>query len=171
MNFARTAMLIGQRLPRRRPHWLAVPLLLIANTGSAQVLYGSFTGTVTDASSSAIIGAKIEAVNINTGTTKDTVSDDHGGYLFTNLQPGTYKVTVTAASFGTFVQQGLQIEANAEKRVDAQLQPAAVQQTVTVEASVVAVQTDRADVNQQLQSSQITQLPEDRRPGISRPSS
>ncbi len=160
MNFSRAAMLIGQGRPKCRLLWLAVSLLPVANTASAQVLYGSLTGTVTDASSAAIIGAKIEAANINTGTTKDAVSDDHGGYLFTNLQPGTYKVTVTAASFGSFVQQGLQIEANAEKRVDAQLQPAAVQQTVTVEASVVAVQADRADVNQQLQSSQITQLPE-----------
>jgi hypothetical protein len=161
MNFTRAATLIERRCPKRRLHWVAVlPLLLVADTAPAQVLYGSLTGTVTDTSSAAIIGAKIEAANINTGTTKDAVSDDHGGYLFTNLQPGTYKITVTAASFGSFVQQGLQIEANAEKRVDAQLQPATVQQTVTVEASVVAVQTDRADVNKQLQSSQITQLPE-----------
>src|SRR5215471_4202414 len=124
MNIARATTLIGPRRSNCRLHGAALLLLLlITDAGHAQVLYGSLTGSITDASSAAITGAKIEAANVNTGTTKDTLSDDHGGYLLTNLQPGTYKVTVTAASFGSFVQQGLQIEANAEKRVDARLQP------------------------------------------------
>jgi hypothetical protein len=76
------------------------------------------------------------------------------------MQPGTYKVTIKAASFGAFVQQGLRIEANSEKRADAQLQLAGVTQSVTVDASVVGLQTDRADVNVQIQTSQITELPE-----------
>ena len=69
-------------------------------------------------------------------------------------------MTVTASSFGTFIAKGLLIEANSEKRADAQLQLAGVTQSVTVDASVVGLQTDRADVNVQLQTSQLTQLPE-----------
>jgi hypothetical protein len=126
----------------------------------AQVLYGSLTGSVTDASGAAISGARVEALNVNTGISKDATTDEHGGYLFGDLQPGTYKITITAPSFGVLVQQGLQIEANSEKRADAQLQLASVTQNITVDASVVGLQTDRADVNVQLQTSQITQLPE-----------
>ena len=126
----------------------------------AQVLYGSLTGSVADPVGALVAGAKVQALNTDTGATKEASTDEHGGYLFTDLQPGTYKVTISAASFGTFVQQGLRIEANSEKRADAQLQLANVSQSVTVDASVVGLQTDRADVNVQIQSSQITQLPE-----------
>ena len=126
----------------------------------AQVLYGSLTGTVTDPAGALVSGAKVAALNTDTGINKEMMTDEHGGYLFTDLQPGTYKVTITAASFGAFVQQGLRIDANGEQRADVQLRLANVNQSVTVDATVVGLQTDRADVNAQLQSSQITQLPE-----------
>ena len=139
---------------------LLLSILLRPTPSQAQVLYGSLTGTVTDPAGASVAGAKVEALNTDTGIAKEAVTDEHGGYLFTDLQPGTYKVTVRAASFGALVQQGLRIEANSEKRADAQLQLANVSQSVTVDASVVGLQTDRADVNAQIQSSQITQLPE-----------
>jgi hypothetical protein len=126
----------------------------------AQVLYGSLTGTVTDPAGALVSGAKVAALNTDTGINKEMMTDEHGGYLFTDLQPGSYKVTITAASFGAFVQQGLRIDANGEQRADVQLRLANVNQSVTVDATVVGLQTDRADVNAQLQSSQITQLPE-----------
>ena len=99
------------------------------------MLYGSLTGSVTDPAGALVAGAKVQALNVDTGVAKESSTDEHGGYLFTDLQPGTYKVTITSASFGTFVQQGLRIEANSEKRADAQLQLANVSQTVTVDAS------------------------------------
>lgn len=46
------------------------------------------------------IGAKIEALNVDTGLVKQTTSDSRGSYLFSDLQPGTYSVTISAPSFG-----------------------------------------------------------------------
>src|SRR5690348_8814186 len=75
-------------------------LLLALGAGAyAQVLYGSLTGTVTDASGAVVNGAKVSAVEVRTGVTQTAATDSSGIYRFTALLPGTYKVTITAPSF------------------------------------------------------------------------
>src|SRR5258708_22655789 len=73
----------------------------------AQVLYGSLTGSVTDATDAGIAAAKVEATNTNTGVARQTTTDGRGVYLFSDLQPGTYAITISAPSFGAISQQGL----------------------------------------------------------------
>ena len=51
------------------------------------------------------------------------------------------------------------LDANIVRRVDAKLQVSTVEQVLTVSAEAVALQTDRADVSQQLQSQQLSDLP------------
>src|SRR5437870_2204857 len=77
-------------------------LLLLPAASYAQVLYGSLTGNVTDLSTSAVPGAKVEAVNTNTGVVRQTTTDERGVYAFNDLQPGAYKVTITSGAFSTF---------------------------------------------------------------------
>ena len=88
-----------------RSMWIlvAVSLLFLAPNIRAQVLYGTLTGTVTDASAAPVPSAKVEAVNVGTGVAKQTTTDERGNYIFTDLQPGTYKVTISAPSFRTAV--------------------------------------------------------------------
>jgi hypothetical protein len=125
----------------------------------AQVLYGTLTGNVTDASGAAVPKATVTAVNTGTGTTRQATADDRGLYLFNDLQGGSYNITVSAPSFGTVVNSGVEVTVNTVRRVDVQLQLAQVNQTVNVEALAATLQTDRADVNAQIQSSQIANLP------------
>lgn len=137
-----------------------VLFILLAPCGlHAQVLYGSLTGNITDATGSAVVGAKITALNTGTGVSKETTTDARGGYLLNDLQTGAYRVTISAASFTTVTQNNVQLDANSVRRVDAQLQVAQMNQSVTVDASAMALQTDRADVNTQLRASQIENLP------------
>lgn len=132
----------------------------LAPHARAQVLYGSLTGNVTDATGAAVPAAKVEALNVATGIPKQAVSDERGVYLINDLQPGRYKVTISAPAFGTVVQEGVDVSANTTRRADAQLNVSQVNQSLTVDASIVTLQTDRADVNSQLQTSQIADLPE-----------
>src|ERR1035437_2896474 len=77
----------------------AVALLLLVSAcgvANAQVLYGSLTGNVVDPSSAAVVGAKVEASNTDTGVVRQANTDERGAYLFSNLQAGTYKITFTA---------------------------------------------------------------------------
>ncbi len=139
---------------------IVILTLALAVSSFGQVLYGTLTGTVTDSSAAPVPSAKIEAADIGTGVAKLTTTDDRGNYVFTDLQPGTYKITISAPSFRTVVEQGVRLDANFVRRVDAQLQVSTIEQTLTVNAEAVALQTDRADVSQALQSQQLSDLPE-----------
>ena len=78
---------------------LLMIVVLLQTPSSAQVLYGSLTGNVTDQNGAAVAGAKVEARNVNTGTVQEVTTDSTGIYRFVNLLPGTSTVTITASGF------------------------------------------------------------------------
>jgi carboxypeptidase family protein len=141
--------------------FLVVVLSLVAMTGvtKAQVLYGSLTGNVTDQSGAIVSGAKVEALNAGTGQSTSVMTDARGSYVFNNLLPGVYKVTVTAQSFKALAQDNIRVEANTVQRLDAQLQVGNVSETVQISTTNEGLQTDRADVNTQLQEKELANLP------------
>src|SRR5262245_28248717 len=67
----------------------------------AQNITGSIVGQVSDTSSSAIPGASISAMNVDTGLTAQTVTDTSGSYSIPNLLAGTYEITVRKTGFQT----------------------------------------------------------------------
>ena len=137
-----------------------VALLALSATGSyGQTLYGSLTGNITDGTGAAIPRAKVEVLNMGTSLVKTDLTDERGVYLFSDLLPGTYKITISAPAFGSRVKEGAVISLNTVLRVDATLTVSQVVESINVSASVVTLQTDRADINNQIQSTQITDLP------------
>src|SRR5580658_6969058 len=108
--------------------------MAMSQIGRAQALYGSLTGNVTDPSAAAVPQAKVDALNVNTGIARQTDTDARGVFLFSNVQPGFYKVTVTAKSFQTFIETNIEVQESAVRRVDVQLQVATVAQTLEVSA-------------------------------------
>src|SRR5215471_6674157 len=142
--------------------WCAIAVVAVALLSCpvfAQVLYGSLTGNITDASGAAVPGVKVEALNVATGTAKQGATDERGVYLFSDLLPGTYKVTIAAPSFATHVQEGVPIELNTVRRLDVALSVSQVSESILVSAGAVSLQTDRADINNQIRSEQIVDLP------------
>jgi hypothetical protein len=125
----------------------------------AQVLYGSLTGTVTDSTQAPVPNASVEVVNVNTGATRQGVTNSEGIYLFSDLQPGTYKVTFSAAAFTKIVEQNVIVESNRVRRVNASLQVGQLTESVQVSGAADVLQTDRADVNVTITTKQVTDLP------------
>ena len=138
---------------------LLIALSFTSAASFAQVLYGTLTGSVVDASNAVVPNAKIEAVNTSTGVGRQTTSDERGAFQINDLQAGSYKVTISAPSFGTVVQEGVTILTNTIRRIDARLQVAQVSESVTISASALSLQTDRADVNNQITKTQVMNLP------------
>ena len=122
------------------------------------MLYGSLTGNVTDPAGAIVSGAKVEALNVSTGVSKIN-TDERGVYLFSDLQPGVYKVTIEATSFKTLVQEDVRVDANTVRRIDAQLQTSGVSESIVVTASSATLQTDRADINITQPTRQVNDLP------------
>src|SRR5260370_38089200 len=122
-------------------------LLCLPSASPAQVLYGSLTGSVTDATDAGIPNAAIEVTHAGTGVVKRTTTDGRGVYLLNDLQPGAYGIKISAASFGAINQQGVLGNADTTQRVDAQSQLSTASETVLVAASAFTLQTDRWDLN------------------------
>src|SRR5437899_11779792 len=140
--------------------WIALLLTVaLPLPAPSQTLYGSLTGNVTDASGAAVPNAKVDVLNVGTAILKTTQTDERGSYLFNDLQPGAYKVTISARAFSSRAVEGVTISQNTTLRLDTSLSVSQVQESVTVSASAVTLQTDRADINNVLQATQVVDLP------------
>ena len=78
--------------------------------------------------------------------------------LFRSLQIGRYNVQVQASSFQPASQQNVALNVGDRRRIDFQLQVGSAQQTVTVEATPAAVQSDSGEQSYLINSQQVTQL-------------
>src|SRR5271166_619252 len=105
----------------RRGLWkLIVPmlaLLLGASVLDAQLLTGSFAGTVQDSTGAVIHGATVTLLNQNTGDNRKTVSNDSGYFTFAGVIPGTYSVAVVAKGFKTWKQADLTLNIGDERTI------------------------------------------------------
>src|SRR5579862_5507534 len=63
---------------------------------------GTISGQVTDQQGAAIGGAEIRITDVSTNIAQKTVSNDAGRYIFVNVAPGTYNITVSKTGFTTF---------------------------------------------------------------------
>lgn len=127
--------------------------------GRAQILVGSITGNVTDTTGAAVRGALVTATDVNTNVAEHATTNKNGVYLLENLQPGIYVVKISAATFASALQSGINLTPNSVRRVNVQMQIGSASSTVTVHASGAALQTDSATVNTVLSSHEITNLP------------
>jgi outer membrane receptor protein involved in Fe transport len=136
-----------------------IALAVLATSARAQVLYGSIVGTVTDSADLAVPGATITITHVETNQSRDTTSNETGGYTFPNVAAGTYNVEVTLPGFQTFRAQDIVVRLNTAVRVDARLTVGALQESVLVSADAVLLQTETAAVQTQTTSQQLQNLP------------
>lgn len=136
--------------------WLG---LVAPGIGTAQVLYGALLGRVTDAAGAILPGTKITVTNKLTGQQREATADEAGAFAFRDLQVGTYDIQITQAGFKTYSKSGVSVGLNSTVREDVQMEVGGTSETVTITAAAPILQTDRADVSNQLDKAQITNLP------------
>src|ERR1051325_7722435 len=73
---------------------------------TAQELGGAGTvqGTVKDATGAVLRAAAVGIVNPVSGIRRDTMTDEMGKFVFRNLPPNPYHITVAAQGFQTLAQ-------------------------------------------------------------------
>jgi Carboxypeptidase regulatory-like domain/TonB dependent receptor len=138
---------------------VSVQTVMFVPVVNAQVLYGSVTGTVTDQSGAGVPKAHVAATNRVTGVEREADADDNGHYTIIDLAPGDYDLKVTASGFKPLTQTNLMVAANTITNGDAKLQVGAMSEQVTVEASVVNLQTEKSDVHTELSEKAILNMP------------
>ena len=79
--------------------------VLFAVSSWAQTFRAKVEGIVTDESKAVVVGASVTVLNVNTGIKVTHQTNAAGLYLFDNVDPGTYSVTVEMAGFNKFIQE------------------------------------------------------------------
>jgi hypothetical protein len=126
----------------------------------AQVLYGSLTGTVQDKSGAVISGATVTVTDQGTGEVRTAATNGSGDYSFLDVLPGAYTVSVPAnGSFAPFSEKNIQIEPNRQVRIDVTLQTGTVATSIGVSDAPPELQTESGEVNSEISSSEIGELP------------
>src|SRR5258707_5262210 len=142
---------------------IAVVLCLVCMSATpsaqAQAVYGSITGTVTDAQGSGVAGAKVVVTSVTKGTIEEVTTNENGSYSVTHLTPDTYKVHIEAAGFKAHEVASARVDVDSTVRVDAQLQVGSVTQSVEVTGEIPQLQTEKTDVATVFQSRTVEDLP------------
>ncbi len=143
----------------RRVVFLLLFALAAAFPVAAQVLYGSLTGNVRDAGGAVIPGASVRLRNTGTAQELSEQTNDIGSFTFPNLSPGTYDLTIGANGFRALTQRGVGITVNEVRREDVTLEVGQLNESITVDAGQIALQTDKADVHTELSSKDVVNMP------------
>jgi Carboxypeptidase regulatory-like domain len=131
---------------------IAVPAL--AQSDTAQLI-----GSVRDDQGRAMQGVAVTAQNVDTGFSRNTITDAEGGYRVAALPPGRYTLTAERAGFRTVVREGLILLLGAEAVIDFDLPVAGVTESLVVTADVPIVDTTTSAIEMRINREQLDLLP------------
>jgi hypothetical protein len=136
-----------------------VAALLCVPPASADNVYGSIRGTVTDPSGAALPGVVVTATDTDTGIQTNVTTSQTGGFVFPQLAIGNYKVAVAATNFKTYQAGGIHLDLNQVFSIDIKLELGAVSQQVVVEANPTQVETTSMQLGTVVTGNQIVDIP------------
>lgn len=126
---------------------LGVALLAAPPALRAQQTMAAVTGTVTDASQAAIVGATVTAHSVEQGTTYTGITNSAGIYNLPRLPVGSYTFDVHAKGFQTVTRAAVTLVLNEVAKVNFQMPVGAVTQTVEVSGAPPLLQTQSTQVS------------------------
>src|SRR5438067_4457998 len=109
---------------------------------SQAIQTGGITGVVSDQSGGLVKGATVDIISESTGqSVRSIITGDEGSYTVSLLQPGAYRVEVTATNFKKAVVAGVQVRITESTRQDISLQAGRIEEVVNVEAAPSLINT------------------------------
>ncbi|MET0625963.1 MAG: TonB-dependent receptor, partial [Pyrinomonadaceae bacterium] len=140
---------------------LLLTLVLLAPAGPAlgQGATGQLTGRVEDAAGAVVPGASVTVTNLATSAQRQVTTGEEGSFAVPLLQPGRYRVEVSAQGFKRVVVEEVEVNVTQTATVNLNLEPSTVEETVTVTAEGTLVQQESSQVGRVIEERAITQLP------------
>lgn len=135
-------------------------ILVFAGAARAQSTNGTIAGSVVDQAHAAISGATVTATSLETGDVRAATTNKAGGYRIDAVEPGTYKVVVTANTFATVTVPSVVVNASVISSVDVTLAVGSASATIEVSAdTVAALKTESGELSETLSTAEINDLP------------
>lgn len=138
---------------------LALLLMMTALPVLAQSTGATLQGTITDEQGAVMPGATVIIINVETGWTRDVVTDHRGWYRATALTPGNYEVRATLQGFATQIRQGLTVTIGQEATVNIALKLATLEESVTVTGAAPLVETTKTTLGTTVTRDSLDNLP------------
>ena len=132
---------------------------LLWSAEAAAQATAQITGSVKDQSGAVLPGVDVSVTQTDTGLMRNTVTNEAGAYVLSNLPIGPYRLEATLSGFRTYVQTGIVLQVNSNPTVDVALGLGDVAETVQVQANAALVETRNPGVGQVVNNQQILELP------------
>jgi hypothetical protein len=124
-----------------------VALLCSASSVWAQDVTASITGTVSDPSGAAVVGATVTATSVERGITYTAVTNESGIYRIAQLPVGSYELKVEKPGFASVAYAAFVLTLNQVARIDVPLKVGQVTQTVEVTGAAPILKTEATQVD------------------------
>jgi len=118
----------------------------------------TIVGTVTDPSGAVVPNVEVSITNTDTGVSHTIPTNEAGQYVAPDLQIGHYNIKASASGFKVAERKDIVLTVGDRVRVDFSMQMGASQETVTVEANAVHVQTDSGEQSNLITDQQMSQI-------------
>ena len=132
---------------------IALPIWAQSGTSSA------LAGVVADKSGAVISNAQVKATEVNTGAARAVESNLDGRFLFSQVNPGIYRIEVRAVGFGPGESQSVSVTVGQTAAVNFTLSPAATSQSIDVTAKSGLMSLENANTSTTLGEKTIKSLP------------
>ncbi len=140
--------------------WLGVLMVALAlPLASPAQDTGYISGTVTDKSGAAVVGAEVVITNTAGSLKRTTTTNADGAYVVPGLAGATYNIVVTAKGFQKYTAQNVVLDVAQKARLDVQLTVGAISEEIVVSGeSVAQVETQSSALGSTITGKQIDQL-------------
>jgi len=118
----------------------------------------TLSGVIRDASGAVVPEARIGVTNINTGATRETITNGVGRYNLTNLGPGQYEVRAERDGFRA-AQSNVTLTIGGAAILDLTLQIGSMSEVVEVKQEAPLIEPTKAEVSRVVNEQTIESLP------------
>lgn len=132
---------------------------ILAPSAYCQTSFGTISGSVVDATGSAVPNATVKIVSKATGEEHNVITTGNGSYRVEALLPGKYSVVATAAGYAKWSTDAATVNASVVTSVNPTLKVGTAETTVEVSADELLLKTESGDVSATVSSKEITSLP------------
>ncbi|RSL18170.1 carboxypeptidase family protein [Edaphobacter aggregans] len=116
-------------------------------------------GRVLDPSNAAVVNARVELTQSSTNLHQTTTTSAAGDYLFSNLNPGSYQLDVSADGFQHLTHTGVTVTVGETVSIDLVLSVGQDRQTVTVEGDAPLLQAGTSSTQTNIAGATVLAMP------------
>jgi Carboxypeptidase regulatory-like domain/TonB dependent receptor/TonB-dependent Receptor Plug Domain len=133
------------------------------NFAAAQAPTGTLVGRVSDTARAVVTGASVRVRDLSTNEIRTAKTNAQGEYTVSDLDPSTYEVTISMASFKEVDESSIELQAGQTARFDVVLQVGSVEEKVEVTTEVGVLNTETSDKGDVISPVEISEMPLDGR--------